>query len=51
MRIAMPALFLMCLLLSGCGQKGPLVLPEDPAAEATQQEHANAESREENDFE
>ena len=28
MRNRLPAVLLMCLLLSGCGQKGPLYLPE-----------------------
>ncbi len=32
MRNRLPAVLLMCLLLSGCGQKGPLYLPEPKQA-------------------
>ncbi len=35
MRIALPTLFLVLLLLSGCGQKGPLVPPSDTAIHST----------------
>ena len=51
MRSALPALVLLCCLVSGCGQKGPLVLPQEPATEKSQDEKPDAESREENDFE
>ena len=32
MRNRLPTVLLMCLLLSGCGQKGPLYLPEPKQA-------------------
>jgi len=46
MRNRLPAVLLMCLLLSGCGQKGPLYLPEPKQATQPEQPAEEPEPKE-----
>jgi predicted small lipoprotein YifL len=44
-RFTLSAGVIFCFLLCGCGQKGPLYLPDQPAAQAKQKDTTQAKPK------